>query len=217
MVFVTHDQQEAVEMATHIALMHNGRILQYAPPQEFYTHPASYEVAEFFNWKNYLPAKKTGPQVMCDLGEFTFPASDLPDGPCVVCIRPEAARVITGGGAGSPSVEDALVAPGGMDAGGASSGGAGGAGSGAAADAGAESAGDSSAHGAFAARVFEGVVKDVVPLGPLSSVKVSTCGVDLEISLRSTDAAQVGEIQRFALDPKMIWPVAMPDSWLDIA
>ncbi len=167
MVFVTHDQQEAVEMASRIALMHNGRILQYAPPQEFYTHPASYEVAEFFNWKNYVPATKVGSRVRCALGEFSFPASALPDGPCVLCVRPEAARIVREG--------------------------------------------EGADSGCNAAPVLEGAVHDVVPLGPLSSVSVRVCGVDLELSVRSTDVAQAGEFLRFTLDSQMIWPVAMPE------
>ena len=170
MVFVTHDQQEAVEMATRIALMHNGRILQYAQPKEFYTHPASYEVAEFFSWKNYVPATKQGAHVTCALGTFEFAGSELPDGECVLCIRPEATRV----------VQAAQQAP-------------------------ADRAQQAEA------RVFEGTVQEVVPLGPLSSVKVLVGSTLLELSVRSTDVANVGEVQRFALDAEMMWPVASPE------
>lgn len=215
MVFVTHDQQEAVEMASRIALMHDGRILQYARPQEFYTHPASYEVAEFFNWKNYVPAMKVGPRVACALGEFLFPTSDLPDGPCVLCIRPEAARVVqvsgcdgaAAGGVVAVGAADAAVAVAGAGAGGDGAGGAAG------------SAGGGVVNGnADGARcetgVFEGAVQEVVPLGPLSKVIVRVRDVVLELSVRSTDAAHVGETQRFVLDPRMIWPVAPPSDRL---
>ena len=176
MVFVTHDQQEAVEMATRIALMHNGRILQYAQPKEFYTHPASYEVAEFFSWKNYVPATKQGAHVTCALGTFEFAGSELPDGECVLCIRPEAARV----------VQAAQQAP-------------------------AEPADRVQRVQQAEARVFEGTVQEVVPLGPLSSVKVLVGSMLLELSVRSTDVANVGEVQRFALDAEMMWPVASPE------
>ena len=188
MVFVTHDQQEAVEMASRIALMHDGRILQYARPQEFYTHPASYEVAEFFNWKNYVPAMKVGPRVACALGEFLFPTSDLPDGPCVLCIRPEAARVVQASGCDGAA------------------GGVGDAGGGVV---------NGNADGARCETgVFEGAVQEVVPLGPLSKVIVRVRDVVLELSVRSPDAAHVGETQRFVLDPRMIWPVAPPSDRL---
>ena len=52
---------------------------------------------------------------------------------------------------------------------------------------------------------------DVVPLGPLSNVSVRVCDIDLEISVRSTDVAQAGEVLRFTLDSQMIWPVAVPE------
>lgn len=231
MVFVTHDQQEAVEMASRIALMHDGRILQYARPQEFYTHPASYEVAEFFNWKNYVPAMKVGPRVACALGEFLFPTSDLPDGPCVLCIRPEAARVVQASGCdgaagGVGDAGDGVAAAAGAGAGGDGAGGA----AGSAGDAGGGSVGGVAVAGAGGAGggvvngnvdgarcetgVFEGAVQEVVPLGPLSKVIVRVRDVVLELSVRSTDAAHVGETQRFVLDPRMIWPVAPPSDRL---
>ena len=247
MVFVTHDQQEAVEMASRIALMHDGRILQYARPQEFYTHPASYEVAEFFNWKNYVPAMKVGPRVACALGEFLFPTSDLPDGPCVLCIRPEAARVVQASGCdgaagGVGDAGDGVAAAAGAGAGGDGAGGAagsagdaGGGSVGGVAVAGAGGAGGGSVGGVAVAGaggagggvvngnvdgarcetgVFEGAVQEVVPLGPLSKVIVRVRDVVLELSVRSTDAAHVGETQRFVLDPRMIWPVAPPSDRL---
>jgi len=46
-VFVTHDQNEAMNMADVIAVMNAGEILQAAPPQEIYHRPASLFVAGF--------------------------------------------------------------------------------------------------------------------------------------------------------------------------
>jgi putative spermidine/putrescine transport system ATP-binding protein len=40
-VFVTHDQDEALVMSDRIAVMHRGRIEQYAAPQVIYDHPAT--------------------------------------------------------------------------------------------------------------------------------------------------------------------------------
>ena len=202
MVFVTHDQQEAVEMATRIALMHNGRILQYAQPKEFYTHPASYEVAEFFSWKNYVPATKQGVQVTCALGTFEFAGSELPDGECVLCIRPEAARVVQAAQQAGQAPAD--LAPANQaeqepanQAGQVPAGQAG------------QAPADRVQHAE--ARVFEGTVQEVVPLGPLSSVKALVGSTPLGLSVRSTDVANVGEVQRFALDTEMMWPVASPE------
>ena len=144
-----------------------------------------------------------------------FPTSDLPDGPCVLCIRPEAARVVqvsgcdgaAAGGVVAVGAADAAVAVAGAGAGGDGAGGAAG------------SAGGGVVNGnADGARcetgVFEGAVQEVVPLGPLSKVIVRVRDVVLELSVRSTDAAHVGETQRFVLDPRMIWPVAPPSDRL---
>ena len=46
-VYVTHDQAEAMALATKIAVMNNGRIVQYATPIEIYRRPATTFVANF--------------------------------------------------------------------------------------------------------------------------------------------------------------------------
>ncbi|UPK75586.1 ABC transporter ATP-binding protein [Nocardioidaceae bacterium SCSIO 66511] len=46
-VFVTHDQLEAMTLATDVAVMNNGRLEQFAPPLEVYGRPASEFVARF--------------------------------------------------------------------------------------------------------------------------------------------------------------------------
>ena len=46
-VFVTHDIEEALRLATQIAIMHEGRIVQFGPPLEILEHPASDFVSDF--------------------------------------------------------------------------------------------------------------------------------------------------------------------------
>ena len=46
-IYVTHDQLEALTMSTHIALMQSGRLQQFAPPLEVYAHPANQFAADF--------------------------------------------------------------------------------------------------------------------------------------------------------------------------
>ncbi len=46
-IYVTHDQAEAMALATHVAVMDAGRIVQYAPPLEVYHRPATTFVANF--------------------------------------------------------------------------------------------------------------------------------------------------------------------------
>ncbi len=46
-VFVTHDQEEALELSDLVVVMHEGRVAQAGPPDEVWQRPASSEVATF--------------------------------------------------------------------------------------------------------------------------------------------------------------------------
>src|SRR6202008_2549865 len=56
-VYVTHDQEEAMVLSDEIAVMHEGRIVQVAPPETIYTRPANRTVAAFVGTPNLLEAK----------------------------------------------------------------------------------------------------------------------------------------------------------------
>jgi len=53
-VYVTHDQEEAMSMATRIAVMSHGRIQQIGTPSEIYYKPRSRFVADFIGESNFL-------------------------------------------------------------------------------------------------------------------------------------------------------------------
>ena len=55
-LLVTHDQEEALELAEHVVIMFDGRIAQSGPPGEVYDHPASPVVASFLGGANLLTA-----------------------------------------------------------------------------------------------------------------------------------------------------------------
>ncbi len=59
MVYVTHDQVEAMSMADHIAVMNFGELQQYGSPAEIYHHPRNRFVAGFVGstQMNFLPAE----------------------------------------------------------------------------------------------------------------------------------------------------------------
>jgi ABC-type Fe3+/spermidine/putrescine transport system ATPase subunit len=55
-LMVTHDQEEALEMADRVVVMNEGRIEQDATPEEIYRRPATRFVADFVGQMNVLPA-----------------------------------------------------------------------------------------------------------------------------------------------------------------
>jgi sulfate/thiosulfate transport system ATP-binding protein len=55
-VFVTHDQEEAMEVADEIVVMNKGRVEQIGTPQQVYDHPASPFVMSFIGPVNVLPS-----------------------------------------------------------------------------------------------------------------------------------------------------------------
>jgi sulfate transport system ATP-binding protein len=55
-VFVTHDQEEAMEVADEIVVMNKGKVEQIGSPAEIYDHPASAFVMSFIGPVNVLPS-----------------------------------------------------------------------------------------------------------------------------------------------------------------
>ena len=99
-IYVTHDQVEAMTLATRIAVMHGGVIEQYASPDEVYNRPASLFVADFVGSPpmNLLPARigKTAGGLTATVEGHAIPVDNYPfaatpaDGEDVVLgIRPE--------------------------------------------------------------------------------------------------------------------------------
>lgn len=87
-VVVTHDPEEAMHIADRIALMRHGRIVQTGTAEDLYFRPDSLFAARFFCDFNEIEANAALGRVVTPLG--TFDASHLADGPCIVCIRPQA-------------------------------------------------------------------------------------------------------------------------------
>ena len=59
-LYVTHDQTEAMALADRIAVMDRGRVQQVGPPRELYASPSTPEIAEFFGDMNWLPGRRNG-------------------------------------------------------------------------------------------------------------------------------------------------------------
>ena len=89
-LFVTHDQEEAVAIGDRIAVMDNGRIEQEGAPETFYTRPSSKKISDFFGWKNYIPGVCDGSKVSTKLMDITLDGDPGINGEGYLTIRPEA-------------------------------------------------------------------------------------------------------------------------------
>jgi iron(III) transport system ATP-binding protein len=88
-LYVTHDQIEAMAIADKIAIMSFGKLLQFGSPTELYKNPNRAEVAEFFGTVNWLEGKREGDKITTEMGSFSL-SSALPDASKVwLGIRPE--------------------------------------------------------------------------------------------------------------------------------
>ena len=87
-VFVTHDQEEALELADRVVVMRAGRIEQVGTPAEIYETPASAYVFDFIGRGNALDgAVRDGVFSTAD-GVAVFAAPGCADGPVVAHLRP---------------------------------------------------------------------------------------------------------------------------------
>ena len=92
-VVVTHDQEEAMSMADRIAVMHLGRVLQMASPQELYARPVDHFVAAFIGKMNFLPGRVVGGRVEVDgVGRSCGVAGHGTPARGWLAVRPETAR-----------------------------------------------------------------------------------------------------------------------------
>ena len=91
-VFVTHDQEEALEVSDRIVIISGGRLEQIGSPREVYDQPANEFVARFIGVMNVLETEvRNG---LACVGELEFPAPDQPDGQKIrIGFRPYAVQV----------------------------------------------------------------------------------------------------------------------------
>jgi iron(III) transport system ATP-binding protein len=118
-IYVTHDQIEALALSDRIAVMHEGQILQLAPPKEVYEQPASPFVADFIGTSNLFK----GEVAEADGGGAV--TARLPDGqmlrvqsaepvrrgqPVTIAVRPEKIDLLPASGGASEHGDDNLLA-----------------------------------------------------------------------------------------------------------
>ena len=89
-VYVTHDQREALTMSDRIAVINNGRVVQYDTPSRLYDHPVNRFVAEFIGESGFLPvAVKNGTPDWRDADPRRLHAIRGAAAPGLLLIRPE--------------------------------------------------------------------------------------------------------------------------------
>jgi putative spermidine/putrescine transport system ATP-binding protein len=100
-LYVTHDQEEALSVSDHVAVMYRGRIEQMGSPAEMYSAPATPFVAEFIGTMNRLEGTVVDGGVDHGGKMLTVEAaSGRPRGQRVlVLVRPETVEVVRANGA----------------------------------------------------------------------------------------------------------------------
>ena len=110
-LYVTHDQVEALTMSSRIALFFNGVLEQVAPPMELYQNPASLQIADFignprinFVQGDATPLPDGSVKVTSPLGTMIYPRSEWSDAslpassvPVVLGVRPEKVAIAASG------------------------------------------------------------------------------------------------------------------------
>jgi iron(III) transport system ATP-binding protein len=107
-ILVTHDQDEALSLASHIALLEDGQITAQGKPRELYDYPPTPRIANAIGTANILDGHRDGDRVRCALGTLTTATAATAamaataashdstpglaaasDQPCQVLLRPE--------------------------------------------------------------------------------------------------------------------------------
>ena len=93
-LFVTHDQEEALEVADRVAILHDGRIEQIGTPEEIYDQPASPFVYDFLGNVNLFHGRLHDGSVKIGETEFAVTEKGGPlETPAVAFVRPHDIRI----------------------------------------------------------------------------------------------------------------------------
>jgi len=110
-IYVTHDQVEAMTLASRIAVMNDGAFSQISTPDELYTHPANTFVANFIGSPsmNFVSGRvvtrdarigvRTEDGIDFDVSSYPFAARPPEGQPVILGLRPELFRRAANGGA----------------------------------------------------------------------------------------------------------------------
>jgi sulfate transport system ATP-binding protein len=97
-VFVTHDQEEALELADRVVVMSQGRIEQVGSADDVYDRPNSPFVYGFIGDSSALPVRIENGEVWLDDRTVGLQAKDVPDGDATLYFRPHDIDLLDGCG-----------------------------------------------------------------------------------------------------------------------
>jgi putative spermidine/putrescine transport system ATP-binding protein len=97
MIYVTHDQTEAMTMSDRVAVFSNGQLAQIGSPLDVYNRPANRFVGEFIGDSNFLAGRidpaRPGIVELAGIGAVRVDCKDAPAGDVDLMIRPERLRL----------------------------------------------------------------------------------------------------------------------------
>src|SRR5881409_3552892 len=109
-LFVTHDQEEALAIADRVGVMQSGRLEQLGPPTEIYSRPRTPFVAEFVGLSNRMPGEVKFGGVEVRGTQLPLVQKDVPAGPAVALVRPEAVTIAGDGESASGPLVGTVIA-----------------------------------------------------------------------------------------------------------
>jgi len=107
-IYVTHDQEEALAVSDHIIVMDSGRIAQKGTPHELYETPASRFLADFIGDANLVDGElrvgADGPTFTAGGAGMPVRADGIAPGPATLAVRPNRLRLTEPGPGSVPGV-----------------------------------------------------------------------------------------------------------------
>lgn len=97
-VYVTHDQGEAMAMSDRVVVLSMGVVQQIGAPHEIYTQPANKMVADFIGLVNFMEGEAKGDRVFLKGSNISFPNTSKVTGEATIAVRPENITMSLDGG-----------------------------------------------------------------------------------------------------------------------
>ena len=105
-IYVTHDQEEALAVSDHIIVMESGKIAQKGTPHELYEQPASRFLADFIGDANLVEGELQAAEggLVFAAGGAAMPvhSNGVPPGPATLAVRPNRLRLVAPGAGAVP-------------------------------------------------------------------------------------------------------------------